>query len=291
MRCTWLPQVLRDAGLKVAVQPGADGRGRDFAATPKGVIAHHTAGPATGEAPSLRIVTEGRSDLPGPLSQLVLGRSGTFYYVAAGRANHAGRGAWQGVTTGNASLIGIEAEATGRDAWPAAQMDAYRRGVAAILRRLGRDANWVCGHKEYALPRGRKPDPNFDMVAFRRDVQRILNGGPRTASTFTPTAATPPPGGFLMALSDDEQKELLATVRTLKGEVDRLTALAPRFVLDKGHPRGAVYVIDAAGTSRRWVSSNPRLDTLRAVYPARFEEWAAEDVADVPLIGPPPPAA
>lgn len=179
MRVTWLPQVLRDAGLAVAVQPGADGRGRDFASTPKGVIAHHTAGPSRGEAPSLGIVTNGRSDLPGPLSQLVLGRSGTFYYVAAGRANHAGAGNWQGVTTGNASFIGIEAEATGRDAWPDVQMDAYRRGVAAILRRLGRDASWVCGHKEYALPRGRKPDPNFDMGAFRSSVQRLLAGAPQ----------------------------------------------------------------------------------------------------------------
>lgn len=178
MRVTWLPQVLRDAGLKVAVVDGADERGREFAATPKGVVNHHTAGPATGEAPSLGIVTNGRSDLPGPLSQLVLGRSGTFYYLASGRANHAGVGDWQGVTTGNASFLGIEAEATGRDPWPDVQMDAYRRGVAAILRKLGRNANWCCGHKEFALPRGRKPDPNFDMVKFRAGVQRLLDAPP-----------------------------------------------------------------------------------------------------------------
>src|SRR5580700_4344959 len=50
---------------------------------------------------------------PGPLAQLGLGRDGTFYVVAAGRCNQAGQGSWQGVTTGNSSFIGIEAENTG----------------------------------------------------------------------------------------------------------------------------------------------------------------------------------
>lgn len=166
MRALWLPSVLRDAGLRVALQPGWESRGRELTAI-EGVICHHTAGPASGNAPSLGIVTHGRSDLAGPLSQLVLGRDGTFYVVAAGRANHAGAGNWRGVTDGNGRLLGIEAEATGRDAWPAVQMDAYRRGVAAILRHIGKGPEWAAGHKEYALPRGRKPDPNFDMAAFR----------------------------------------------------------------------------------------------------------------------------
>jgi len=34
-----------------------------------------------------------------------------------------------------------------------------------------------CGHKEYALPRGRKPDPSFDMTAFRAGVDAIMKGG------------------------------------------------------------------------------------------------------------------
>ncbi len=83
------------------------------------------AGPKTGNMPSLGIITNGRSDLPGPLSQLGLGRDGTCYIVAAGRANHAGRQIWQGITTGNSSFIGIEAENTGKDddPWPAVQLD------------------------------------------------------------------------------------------------------------------------------------------------------------------------
>jgi len=107
---TWLPKVLLDAGLKVAEQPGWQNRGRGQMGPVKGVICHHTAGPLAGNMPSLGIVTNGRSDLPGPLAQLCLGRDGTFFVVAAGRCNHAGKGNWQGFTAGNTNFIGIEAE-------------------------------------------------------------------------------------------------------------------------------------------------------------------------------------
>src|SRR6267143_1121918 len=125
---TWLPTVLLDAGLRVAEQPGWQTRGRGDVERIRGVICHHTAGSRTGNMPSLGIVTNGRPDLPGPLSQLCLGRDGTFFIVAAGRSNHAGAGNWQGLTSGNTNFIGIEAENTGftsgpkADPWPAVQL-------------------------------------------------------------------------------------------------------------------------------------------------------------------------
>jgi N-acetyl-anhydromuramyl-L-alanine amidase AmpD len=148
-------------------------------------MCHHTAGPKAGIMPSLKVITDGRPGLAGPLSQLGLGRDGTWFVVAAGRASHAGAGSWKGITAGNSSFIGIEAEnmGTAADPWPAVQMDAYRRGVAAILDKLGADVSMCCGHKEYALPRGRKPDPSFDMDDFRKGVAAILDG----------TAPVPPP--------------------------------------------------------------------------------------------------
>jgi hypothetical protein len=179
---TWLPEVLEDAGLKVAEQPGWRTRGRGDVGTIRGVICHHTAGPLTGNMPSLDLVTNGRADLGGPLAQLCLGRDGTYFVVAAGRANHAGAGNWQGIATGNSSFIGIEAENTGltsgpkAEPWPEVQMDAYRRGVAAILKKIGADPIMCCGHREYALPAGRKPDPTFDMPAFRAAVGAIMGG-------------------------------------------------------------------------------------------------------------------
>jgi hypothetical protein len=175
---TWLAEILEAAGLKVAEVPGWRTRGRGEMGTVQSVMCHHTAGPATGNMPSLGLVTNGRPDLAGPLAQLCLGRDGTYYVVAAGRANHAGAGNWRGLTNGNWEFIGIEAENTGvaGDDWPAVQMDAYCRGAAALLRKLGSPARLCCGHKEYALPAGRKTDPDFDMAAFRLKVEAILAG-------------------------------------------------------------------------------------------------------------------
>jgi hypothetical protein len=175
---TWLAEVLLTDGLRVAEQPGWRTRGRGDVGTIRGVICHHTAGPRSGNMPSLGIVTSGRAGLPGPLSQLCLGRDGTFFVVAAGRANHAGAGNWQGFTNGNANFIGIEAEnaGDGSDPWPDVQMEAYRRGVAAILKKVGADAIMCAGHKEYRLPLGTKIDPTFDMNQFRRDVAAIMAG-------------------------------------------------------------------------------------------------------------------
>jgi peptidoglycan hydrolase-like protein with peptidoglycan-binding domain len=175
---TWLPEVLEDAGLRVAEQPGWRSRGRREMGAVKGVMCHHTSGSPHGIMPSLGIITHGRPDLNGPLSQLALGRDGTFFVVAAGRCNHAGAGMWQGFSTGNANFIGIEAENTGLpdDPWPTVQLDAYRRGVAAILGKIGANPVMCCGHKEYALPPGRKDDPSFDMFDFRDRVANIMAG-------------------------------------------------------------------------------------------------------------------
>ena len=175
---TWLPDVLKAAGLKVEVQPGWETRGLGDMGIVRGVMCHHTAGPASGNMPCLGVITNGRPDLRGPLSQLGLGRDGTYYVIAAGKAQHAGKGRWQGVTTGNTNFIGIEAENTGvaADPWPEVQMLAYRRGVAALLGKIGVGAIMCCGHKEYALPLGRKSDPSFDMVDFRARVGALLTG-------------------------------------------------------------------------------------------------------------------
>ena len=177
---TWLADVLEQAGLKVAEVPGWQSRGRREMGQVKGVLCHHTAGSVRGNMPSLGLLVEGRSDLAGPLAQLGLGRDGTFYVIAAGWCNHAGAGRWQDSNNGNACFIGIEAENTGRsdDPWPAIQIEAYQRGVAALLRHLGLSADCCAGHKEYALPKGRKPDPDFDMFAFRQVVAAMLANSP-----------------------------------------------------------------------------------------------------------------
>jgi hypothetical protein len=160
-----LPGVLRGAGLDVVERPGWQRRGHGDMGDVLAIVLHHTAGPKTGEAPSLEVVEDGRPDLAGPLAHLVLGRSGKWYVVAAGLCWHTGvtLEAWQS----NAHAIGIEAEATGVDAWPAAQYDSYLAGARALADHYGVPYGRVLGHREVCSPPGRKIDPNFDCAAFR----------------------------------------------------------------------------------------------------------------------------
>jgi hypothetical protein len=173
---TWLADVLRDAGLPVREIAGWRTRGHGAMGTPLGVLAHHTAGPASGAYPSERVVVSGRSSLPGPLANLGLDRNGVWIIVAAGKAYHAGTGSapWVPAGQGNFHLIGVEAESVGtRDDWTPAQRTNYPRGVAALLRHLGLPADRAIGHKEWAPTR--KIDPAYwDMNAFRADVRRWL---------------------------------------------------------------------------------------------------------------------
>lgn len=167
-RATWIADALRAEGVRVQEYPRWKERG-SATFNPRGVICHHTAGPARGDAPSLDVCINGRRDLPGPLCQIVLARSGTAHVIASGRANHAGLGGWRGLE-GNTSVLGIEAENTGAgEPWPPVQYDAYVRCVAALCRRGQIPVGMVCGHKEWAPKR--KIDPaGIDMAKFRADV-------------------------------------------------------------------------------------------------------------------------
>jgi peptidoglycan hydrolase-like protein with peptidoglycan-binding domain len=198
---TWLPEVLKDAGLKVSLDPGWETRGLGNVGSIFGVICHHTGvrNPGKLNMPTLKSLRNGRraepglKALPGPLAQLGLGRDGTYFVIAAGRAAHAGKGSFRGVS-GNLRFIGIEAESAGNssDPWPEIQLDAYRRGVAAILKHLGKDASFCIGHKEYAP--GRKDDPNLNMNEFRAAVTAIMNGDATVRPPIPAVEPAPPPG-------------------------------------------------------------------------------------------------
>src|SRR5690606_24107061 len=141
---------------------------------------------AKGDYPSLGVVRDGRSDLPGPLAQLGLGRSGTVYVIAAGIANHAGVGHWPGIL-GNSDTIGIEAEHPGTTShpWPTVQLAAWYRLAAALSDHLGLPTDRNIGHKEWAP--SRKIDPvGIDMSHFRDSVQALRDRKPRRPRMFLP---------------------------------------------------------------------------------------------------------
>lgn len=120
-----MASVLRGAGLTVVETPGWANRGyagQDLQDI-RGVVWHHT---ATGSArsnnldgPTVNLCINGRSDLPGPLCQIVLGRFGTVFLIAAGVGNHAGVGIAEGIPrdAGNHYMIGIEMESSGVAPW------------------------------------------------------------------------------------------------------------------------------------------------------------------------------
>ena len=195
MMLTWLGDVLRKAGLPVREVPGWQTRGHGAMSSVLGVLAHHTAGPQTGNFPSERVVVLGRPGLEGPLANLGLARDGTWVVVAAGQAWHAGSGSisWCPANQGNSHLIGVEAESCGiRDDWTDAQRGSYPRGVAALLSHLNLPASRAIGHKEWAPTR--KIDPAFwDMSVFRADVAR-----------WQATASKPPPAPLCAPMEDDD---------------------------------------------------------------------------------------
>lgn len=180
-RMVWLADALRGAGLTVLEYPGWKARGKD-GMRPKVVICHHTATHwTTGDGAVTNLLVNGRHDLPGPLCHLGLDRLGRFIVIASGKANHAGPGRWMDANE-SIEAIGIEAYNYGnsvpfpsREPWLKPQLEAYERGVAALLKHLGRDQRHVTAHREWATPAGRKPDPSgIDMNEFRLRVGYLL---------------------------------------------------------------------------------------------------------------------
>lgn len=168
-RVSWLPTVLRSAGIEVVELAGWRGRGIDRL-NPQGIVCHHTAtGPSSADANVAGLLRDGRPDLAGPLCQLGLDRRGRVWMIADGRGNHNGFGTW-----GN-DAIGIEAFNTGTgERWAPAQLEAYQQMCAAICRHLGWPATRVMAHRE-TDPK-RKIDPTgIDMHAFRVRVSALIN--------------------------------------------------------------------------------------------------------------------
>lgn len=199
---TWIADQCRSFGLRVEEYPGWTNKGSS-SFYPEGVVDHWTAGPcgSTGR-PSLNTCAEaGNSSTPAPLCNVYLDRDGIAVVVAAGKANHAGEGGWQGLS-GNSSVFGIEAECCNAGDWTQAQLYAYPILNAALLSGIGKDASWAFRHCDWA------PDRKIDTHDL--PLEWIQS---QTAAALD--AGGSPGEGIFMALTDDEQNELLYKVRQL----------------------------------------------------------------------------
>lgn len=175
---------LRAADLKVVEVAGWQTRG-SASFNPRGSVDHHTAGPRTGNSPTLGTCINGRPDVNGPLCNVLVARDNTCLVVAAGRANHAGKGTFRGLV-GNASVYGVERENVGTPAepWRPDQTETAARVHAALLRGRGISADMLCLHREWA------PDRKVDAHTITGDDLRQLCA--RFLTGQNPTVATAP---------------------------------------------------------------------------------------------------
>lgn len=171
-----LADAARTSGLTVVELPGWRTRGRPGAFAPRGVLCHHTGGEADSRAYVDWMALEGRPDLPAPLCQLALSRTGVVYVLAAGRANHGGTAKASGpmpAGDANSLYMGIEALNTGSEGWTNVQRDAYARLCAALCRFYGWPAASVRAHRETSVTG--KWDPGLlDMDEHRATVARLI---------------------------------------------------------------------------------------------------------------------
>lgn len=207
MRVLEVPDMLRKYDVEPVIVDGFESRGKEFPERPDGALRHWTVGGMSATS-SLKVVTYGRgrpNPLAGPLCTILQSREKSnrddkAYCVASGKANHAGDGLWNGIR-GNYRLLGLEIEWQGpNESFSGRRKDVSERIMRALLDCCtGENNDDVAEHREYALPKGRKQDTNLSGDELRRRMREI------SAGTL--------PGGFLMALSDAEQAEILAAVR------------------------------------------------------------------------------
>jgi N-acetyl-anhydromuramyl-L-alanine amidase AmpD len=174
-----LADACRKSGLTVVELDGWATRTRPASAggfDPRGVLVHHTGGASDTKEYAYWMAATGRSDLPAPLCQLALDRSGTVYVCAAGRANHGGSAKATGpmpAGDANALYVGIEAMNTGSEGWTRTQYDAYVALCAALCAHYGWPATHVRAHRETSSTG--KWDPGLlDMDKFRTDIANTL---------------------------------------------------------------------------------------------------------------------
>ena len=137
------------------------------------VVIHHTVIPTLEE--TVRHFQNPDSQVS---SHYVLGRDGRLVQMVKeeDRAWHAGVSSWKGRQDCNTYSIGIEVvnNGDGSDPFTEKQYSVLRNLVGLLVSRYGISNDMVVGHRDIALPPGRKVDPadNFDWFRLSEFADR-----------------------------------------------------------------------------------------------------------------------
>lgn len=177
-----------------------------------GVMVHHTGGVSRGAVDFCR---NGSAELPGPLCHGVITKDGKVHLVGWGRANHAGGGdpdvlaavkaeryplpkpdkheGENGAVDGNDVFVGFECvnKGDGKDPWPAVQLDAMQRAVAAVCWLYGWTARSALRHLDWSDWKSDPKGVNWDE--FLEAVQRLLDAGQGGGGPEQPEEPEQPP--------------------------------------------------------------------------------------------------
>lgn len=232
-RITWLPDVLRKAGIEVIEEPGWKNRGlgayRPF--DPYAVVWHHDASPK-GDSPGVVKFIIDNFDSNG--AHVWISRKGVWHIIASGRAAHTGN--VRPGMPGNEDSIGIETDHTTGEDWPPALLTSLRRGTAAIFNARGWDPEKALHfHKSICDPPGRKVDP--DGLRLKKERRKV---GEEMAALATP---------------DDRPVVSLALLRRASGRAPRWVRGWPKDIRTQVNIVSDALEAEGFGNYRKWQQS------------------------------------
>lgn len=287
--------VLASAGCRVAendITAGWQYRARSsggFPEVPLGVFWHHTASSTSPES-DLEYMINVSDDAP--IGNVLLDRTGTYWPIAAGASNCAGKG---GPTTFSRGVVPVDSgntrgwqveacNAGTGEAWPAVQIDAFFAGSNALNAHFGNLPTDVVGHAHYT---SRKIDPAVaTSVEGPWEPRSINSSGTWNLSDIrsecsrrsTPAPIPTPPNG-----GDDDMIALDFGIPGDDSWWTRLTYTGSELV----HVRSPVDQLQArAGVTTVGISEielSALLDTVTTVGPSPFgpSSPAVNSVLDV----------
>lgn len=159
------------------------------------IVLHHTAGGESAEEIG-RYFQKPSAEVS---SHYVIGKDGTIVQPVqdADRAWHAGKSEFKGREDVNDFSLGIEIvnEGDDKDPYTDAQYRALGQLVAYLQNTYGVSWERITGHKDVAVPRGRKDDPsaNFSYDRLRQEVAKAQGSQQRAPQpTPAPQPVAPP---------------------------------------------------------------------------------------------------